>query len=145
MNVKRKINVLWEQFQFSITKAYMEGSKQYDHPANALRDHARNIGYQDALGRLLGRETAHERRHRSNRPSDAIPSAFHLGTAAKLLIMENARMGTEVKDMPPATTFLTCRDSAAEAYLIGWLTRDYLDVAWRNQVKALDYADLMKK
>lgn len=140
MQAKREISALWEQFEDAISEAYKE--KQYDQFVGCLRDYARDQSMHHALERLLGRETAHERRHRRGAPY--LPSSFPIGSAAKLLIMEAAKNGAESKRMPDATIFLVWRDSAAEAHLVGYLARAHLSQTWRDAVKALDYAKLMK-
>lgn len=149
MQAKREINVLWEQFQDAISEAYAASNEaykagNYHDPRQCLKDYAKDIGWTDALARLLGKETAHERRHRSGRPYEARPSDFPLVSAAKLLLMENAKNGANLSEMPPATIFITYRDSAAEAWLVGWLARGFLSKQWRERVAALDYAKLMK-
>lgn len=149
MSKQQEIKKLWDEFEDSILACYNQAQSEakerteyvYD-PRDCLRDYARDVSWADKLAALLGTETAHERRHRSNRPH---PTAawFTVGIAAKLLIMENARSGAELAAMPEATIFILYRDSAAEATLVGWLARVSLSQKWRDAVKALDYAKLI--
>ena len=141
MSTKTKVNDLWEQFRASINAAYAESSKANEEDGICLRDYAENISWSDDLAGLLGRESAEERRHRANRPS--VPS-FSVDTAAKLLVMENARKGSEMDEMPKATAFLVLRKTAVESEVIGWVARKHLSAEWRAAVASLDYAELMK-
>lgn len=138
MNTKQKIDGLWDEFREAINKAYAVAEKVRDEDGCCLRDYAENISWSDSTARLLGRETANERQHRSNRPS--VPG-FSNESAAKLILMREA---SRVKTMPCATTFLISRQTAIEAQVIGFLAKNQLTDAWRDAVKALDYADLMK-
>ena len=76
-----------------------------------------------------------------NRPS--VPS-FSVGTAAKLLVMENARKGAAMDEMPKACAFLVLRKTAVESEVIGFLARKHLSAEWQAAVNGLDYAELMK-
>lgn len=146
MTTKSEINTLWQEFRQAINTTYANGqthsiSDRPEDDATCLRDYAENISWSDDLAALLGRESAEERRHRASRPSVA---GFSIETAAKLLIMENARTGAEMPEMPRATAFLVLRQTAVEAEVIGYLVREQLTEAWKSQVKALDYSKLMK-
>ena len=138
MNTKQKIDGLWDEFREAINKAYAVAEKVRDEDGCCLRDYAENISWSDSTARLLGRETANERQHRSNRPS--VPG-FSNESAAKLILMWQA---SRVKTMPCATAFLMSRQTAIEAQVIGFLAKNQLTDAWRDAVEALDYADLMK-
>jgi hypothetical protein len=141
MSTKTKVNDLWSQFRASINAAYAEASKANEEDGICLRDYAENISWSDDLAGLLGRESAEERRHRSNRPS--LPT-FSVDTAAKLLIMENARKGAEMSEMPRASAFLVLRKTAVESEVIGYIARKHLSAEWREAIRKLDYAELMK-
>jgi len=130
---------LWNEFRESITKAYRAAKSGDD--AECLRDYAENTGWTDDLEKLLETETANERQHRSNRP--AIPG-FSAGTAARLIIMQNAVKGYLDPEMPKATAFLVWRKSAAEAHLIGFLAKGFFDPNWVKAVEKFDYAKLMQ-
>ena len=85
-------------------------------------------------------ETANERQHRSNRTVQGFSSK----TAAKLIILDNIADGSRLLEMPKSTMFLVMRKTAAESIVIGWLLRHTLTAEWRDAVKSLDYATLMK-
>jgi hypothetical protein len=135
---------LWREFRAAITKAYRvhanNGSIFTDDFA-CLRDYAEDVSMVDALAELVDRETENERKHRSNRR--AVPG-FSSGTAARLILMENARKGAEMGKMPRASAFLVLRQTAVEAEVIGFIIREYLPKPWRDAVAGIDYAKLMK-
>jgi hypothetical protein len=141
MSVHNKITDLWADFRTAINAAYAEADKTNNQDGQCLRDYAEDISWSDDLAKMLGRETANERQHRSNRPS---PKGFSVGDAAKLILMNCAASGATMAAMPRATTFLTHRDTAAEATLIGFLARKHLPATWQEGIKALDYAKLME-
>jgi hypothetical protein len=141
MNTKQRIDTLWEDFRFAINAAYAESVKTRDEELACLRDYAENISWSDNLARLLGREAAEERRHRSGRP--AIKD-FSIDSAAKLMIMHFAEQGAGMAELPKATGFLVYRQTAIESEVIGFLARVCLAQEWRESVKSLDYAELMK-
>lgn len=138
MNTKQTIDQLWDEFRQSINEAY--ASAKVD-PLLCLHDYAENISWNDSTARLLGRETANERQHRSNRPS--VPG-FSAESASKLILMSQAAVGSKLDEMPAGTEFLVFRQTAAEARLIGFLARNFISDEWRARVEALDYAELMK-
>ena len=140
MSTKTKVDDLWNQFRAAINAAYASATLAND-DGQTLRDYAENISWSDDLAGLLGRESAEERRHRANRPS--VPS-FSVGTAAKLLVMENARKGAAMDEMPKACAFLVLRKTAVESEVIGFLARKHLSAEWQAAVNGLDYAELMK-
>ena len=133
------ISNLWQELRQAINKAYAANTGTDD--LGCLRDYTENISWPDSLAALLGRETANERQHRSNRP--AVPS-FGANAAAKLILMHNVAAGAKMTEMPKATAFLVMRQTAVEAEVIGWLIRTYLDLGWLDAVERLDYAELMK-
>jgi len=135
---------LWREFRDAINKAYAEHGSDASSTNDfaCLRDYAENISWSDSLGRLLDRETQNERQHRSNRP---LVPGFSPATAARLILMENARKGTEMTDVPRSTAFLVLRQTAVEAEILGWIVRDYLPEPWRKAVASYDYAELMKE
>lgn len=141
MNTKQTVNLLWVGLRQRINQAYAVADKTRNDDGMCLRDYAENISWSDNLAALLGREAANERQHRSNRPSTP---GFSVETASKLLLMENIRSGASKDKMPSATTFLVFRQTAAEAQVIGFLVREYLDQEWRQAVENLDYSRLMK-
>jgi hypothetical protein len=145
MNTKAQVNQLWRQFREAINLAYAAASQENDENGMALRDYAENISWSDSLARLLGRESASERQHRSGRPS--VPG-FSIETASKLIIMEQAANGAklaiESKPLPSATLFLVCRQTAIESQVIGYLAARFISSDWLAAVQSLDYADLMQ-
>jgi hypothetical protein len=141
MSTKTKVDALWDQFRTAINQAYAEADKANDEDGTCLRDYAENISWSDDLAGLLGRETAEERRHRSNRPSVV---GFSTETAAKLLIMNAASRGALMDALPKATAFLVFRKTMAEAEVIGYLCRKHLLNEWHMALSNLDYAKLMQ-
>jgi hypothetical protein len=141
MDTKKTINLLWIELRQRINQAYAVADKTRNEDGVCLRDYAENISWSDNLASLLGREAANERQHRAHRPS---VSGFSVETAAKLLLMENIRFGATKEAMPSATAFLVFRQTAAEAQVIGFLIREFLDQEWRQAVVTLDYSKLMK-
>jgi len=141
ISTKAKIDKLWEQFRTAIDAAYTEADRQHNEDGSCLRDYARNISWSDNLAGLLNRETANERRHRSNRPS--VPG-FSSETASKLVLMNQVEAGASLKAMPRATEFLVFRQTAAEARVIGFLAQKFLALEWREGLTELDYAKLMQ-
>lgn len=141
MSTKTAINLLWIELRQYINRAYAVADKERNDDGICLRDYAENISWSDSLAALLGRETANERQHRSNRPS--VPG-FSNETAAKLILMENIRTGAEMAAMPSAAAFLVLRKTAVEGQVIGYLIREYLPQEWRETVASLDYVKLMQ-
>lgn len=141
MNTTQTINRLWEVMQDRISQAYKNAASGNSEEGMCLRDYAENQSMHDALSALLGRETANERKHRSYRPS---PRGFSAQTAAKLILMTNVDSGSMMEAMPTATRFITLRQTAAEAELIGYLSRHTLSYEWGKSVKSLDYTKLMQ-
>jgi len=137
MNTQQIISTLWMEMRQAINATYANDKSD---DAQCLCDYAGNICGSDSLSALLGRETANERQHRSGRP---LVPGFSVSTAAKLILMNNAREGAELKKMPTATTFLVFRRTAAEATVIGFLIRERLPEGWRDAVACFDYAKLM--
>ena len=140
MNAKKKVDNLWMAFENAITLAYHAAKS--NEPAACLRDYARDIGWHDDLAKLLGREAANERQHRNN---NRAPANFPVGTAAKLILMNAASKGMELKEMPGAHIFLMFRQTAAEAEVIGFMCKGYLNQSWRDELATLDYAKLMQE
>ncbi len=140
MGTKSKVDNLWMAFENAITIAYKQANSA--EPAACLRDYARDISWNDDLAKLVGRETANERQHRSNNRS---PANFSVGTAAKLILMNAASNGAHLTAMPGADIFLRFRHTAAEAEVIGYLVRAHLNQSWHDELATLDYAKLMKE
>jgi len=141
MNTKQKVDKLWNEMRKAINQAYAIADKARDDDGTCLRDYAENISWSDSLSALLGRESAAERQHRSNRPSVL---GFSIETAAKLILMEQMKNGAEAENMPRATAFLVFRKTAIEAQVIGYLIHRQLTKEWCEAVSSLDYAELMK-
>ena len=141
MNTKQKVDMLWREMREAINTAYAIADEERNKDGICLRDYAENISWSDSLAGLLGRESANERQHRSNRPS--VPG-FSIETAAKLILMDNMKDGASKAEMPRATASLVFRKTAIEAQVIGYLIRDRLTPEWRESVSSLDYAKLMQ-
>src|ERR1700676_3858466 len=84
MSTKQIVDNLWNEMREAINRAYAIADKNRDADGTCLRDYAENISWSDSLAALLGRESANERQHRSNRPS--VPG-FSVDTASKLILM----------------------------------------------------------
>jgi hypothetical protein len=138
MQAKAKVDQLWEQFRQQIDAAYEHANKVNDQDGQCLLDYATDKRMVDAMAALLGRECAHERRHRGTRRY-----TFPVTQSSKLILMGQASYGASLSRMPKATLFLTARDTAAEAEVLGWLARGFLVEDWRKEVAGLDYAKLV--
>lgn len=144
MNQSRVISKLWDEFvgiidkQWDNNKAIADGDGHSE--LNAIRDFTSGWSHRD-LNRLLVLEKTHEKFHRGAAPGGI---RFHVSAeqSAKLLIMQNAVDGSHLHDMPPATSFITYRDSAAMAILLGYLIRSEVTEEWRQAVKAIEYTKL---
>jgi len=136
-----QIDSLWSEFRKAINSTYEQADKSKDENGICLRDYAENVSWSDSLARLLDRETANEKAHRSGRPA---VSGFSARTAAKLILLGNAAEGSNAANLPSATAFLVLRQTAVEAQVIGFLSRSFLSSSWRESIKAFDYAKLMK-
>jgi hypothetical protein len=138
MKTTDQINNLWSEFREAIDKTYKLAGPDDD--GVCLHDYASDVSWHDDLAKLLGRETANERQHRGTRRA-----TFSAGSAAKLILMSQAVFGASYEYMPKASIFLVARDTAAIAEVIGWIARKNLSDTWRQAVKSLDYAKLMKE
>lgn len=140
MATKQQIDALWEQMIEFISKAYGNGK---DEEAHVLRDYAPNQSWHDALADLLSREADNEKRHRRGHPPLAVPG-FSVNSGAKLILLGNFADGSKRTEIPSALTFIQWRKTAAEMHLIGYLCRAVVSQEFRDSVKSLDYAQLMK-
>jgi hypothetical protein len=141
MITKVQIDQLWKQFREAINKAYDHAAKQRDDDGRSLLDYAENMTWSDSLVVLLKRESANEKQHRNSRPS--IPG-FSVETAAKLILLNQVAEGSQLSEMPKATSFLVYRKTAMEARVIGFLVRAFLPAGFHTAVESLDYATLMQ-
>lgn len=137
---KQTIAECWDQMRDAIDKAYKTGNIPVEHTA-ALRDYARDISWSDDLEKLLDREIANERQHRSTRTIRGFSCLF----AARLIVMNNVARGTFAAEMPSALTFITWRPEAAEAHLLGYLIRHAISADWCQTVDSMSYSDMMEK
>jgi hypothetical protein len=138
MNTKQQVNKLWNEMREAINNAY--NAKPNDDETYALRDYVENQSMCDALIGLLDAETANEGRHRNGRPTI---KGFSSETAAKLIIMGNVADGSVALTMPSAIAFLVWRKTAAESRVLGFLAAGFIRAYWYEDVKKLDYAQLM--
>jgi hypothetical protein len=139
---KTEIEQLWGQLQATCTRAAAsEQSKDQSAIRDALRDYAGEDGKR--MLDLLAREIQHEKGHRrfTSYTNQGYPLSARTG--AMLLICENTARGTDNANMPPATNFIIWRDTAAEAWLLGFMLRGYLSPEWIKRAKALDYSAIM--
>lgn len=138
----RAINQLWRQFQQAIDAADADGrgfSADGHAEVNALHDYTTERGWR--LANLVGRESANERQHRK---TSTAPVSFTVAAAARVHIMNNAAWGATRDMQLPAHCFLTMRQTAAEAVVIGFLVRKELTEEWIAAVGKLDYSELMQ-
>jgi len=136
----KKINKLWDDFTTIIAKAY-ESAPSEDRAGHnvqgALSDYVAGYGNRAKLANLVDTETKHERRHRAARHW-----SISAEQGARLIIMQCACDGADRKTMPPATIFLTYRDSAAESTLLGFLCSIVMPEDFKQAVRAIDYTKL---
>jgi hypothetical protein len=151
---KKHVDRLWEQVRDCIDASYLTGERRpngsrvtvpHDDPRALLRDWVRNQSMTDKMNALEDREAVHERQHRRGAPSGwrHVLSAHH---AARLILLHNIGDGSELPAMPDATYMLSCRDTAAEAVVLGFLARDQI---WktdglREALGLLDYAQAVR-
>lgn len=116
-------------------------SVEYDDERSALRDYVRNQSWFDKWDDLIERETRHERRHRRGAPAGW---RFKFGAkhGARIVMLNNIGSGAALDQEPHATAFISMRDTAAEATLIGYLARVELrrDPELLAALELLDYA-----
>jgi hypothetical protein len=135
--IHQRICHIWSELRDIIDQTYPANIVE---DAKSLRDYARNQSWSDDLEKLLAEETANERQHRSLRAV----RGFSSSDAAKLIICGNVLRGSELTEMPSALTFITCRHSAAEASLLGYLIRANVAPEWKQAVSSIDYAECME-
>jgi len=141
MTIHRQITDLWADFQDYIADYDSRSTSADGHAeSNALHDYS-TTRTPWRLANLVGRETASERQHRG---VTSVPG-FSVGDAAKLHIMSNAMWGASFSSLPPSHLYLTMRQTAVEAVVIGYLLRDDLTVEWKDRVASLDYSELMQE
>lgn len=144
MNTSRTINELWEMLKDGIiSNAYNDYAPTGDghSPKSALQDFTASREFRE-LDKMLALECTHESRHRNAAP-EGIRFSVSAKTSAKLLIMQNVADGaTNYDAMPPATIFITYRDSAAIAVLLGYLIRDAAPPSWIHTVRDINYTKL---
>lgn len=143
MTIKQKVDKLWDEMRAVINSTY-EQSRHHvrEDPRTLLRDHAEDLSWTDAMGRLLTREQVNERQHRNRRP---LVPGFSSETAAKVILLGNFCEGMKKGKQPlPATIFLQFRHTAAEMLVVGQLCRlAKIPASFQAEVLALDYAKLM--
>ena len=142
MSTITTVNNLWAEFRASINAAYKTAVNKYDYRTGMkLRNYAEDQHPFDALHDLLKRESAAERRHRGTDTYFGFPVTI----AAKLELMEKARSGATSPQPPDPLQLLTCRPTALEAEVIGYLIRHHVNKQWLQAVDALDYPKLMNE
>lgn len=124
---------------------YPNGSRKsvdYSDPRARLRDYVRNMAMFDKYDDLIDRETKHERRHRRGAPAGW---RFKFGAkhGARIVMLNNIGDGARAETGPTAESFISMRDTAAEAVLVGWLAREALqaDPGLLEALALLDYAE----
>lgn len=137
--VTKLTDALWSVFIDSMTAAYKAG-------ADELRDYIKDNGYKDSLSELLDAETANERKHRAGYMPADVTAPISSRTAAKIILMDNARSGADDKrkgKLLPASLYLIMRKTAVEAMALGFASGEHLSDQWRADVKTLDYSKIM--
>lgn len=148
-NGRRKAHVdnLIAQVRAAIDATYDTGKR---HPngarithdtddARAIRDYVRNMSWSDKFDDLIDREAAHERRHRKGAPA-GFRYPISVKQSASIIVLHQFGNGSALEAMPPATLYNSCRDTAAEAIVLGYLARAQVTPELRAQLDALDYA-----
>lgn len=107
--------------------------------ARAIRDYVRNMSWSDKFDDLIDREAAHERRHRKGAPA-GFRYPISVKQSASIIVLHQFGNGSALEAMPPATLYNSCRDTAAEAIVLGYLARAQVTPELRAQLDALDYA-----
>lgn len=147
---KATIDNLYRRVREAIDAAYLTGERHpnggrvtvpYDDERAALRDYVHNQSMRDKFAALVDRETAHERQHRRLAP-DAWRFKFGAKHGATICILNNIGDGAKLTQAPAAVSFITIRDTAAEAMLVGWMARAELakDPGLLDALALLDYA-----
>jgi hypothetical protein len=127
----RLLETLERQVRDAIDASYLTGEKYpsggrvcvpHDDPRSDLRDYVRNQTWCDKFDALIDRETKHERGHRRGAPNGW---RFKFGAkhGARIVMLSQLGQGAQRTEAPAAASFITWRDTAAEAQLIGWLAR----------------------
>jgi hypothetical protein len=135
VNYKTAVNRLWEQLEDALTRGYKTNAEVREH----LRDYVPDVGWNDKLAALVGREAAAEREHRKfvgGEFNENVP----VGVSARLMVVQKIGEGAQLASMPLATDFLNMRHSAVEARVVGYLLREVLSEEWVAEAVALDYA-----
>ncbi len=151
-NGRRKalIEALERRVRDAIDVSYLTGERRengsrvtvpYDDPRSVLRDYVRNHSMLDKFDDLIDRETSHERRHRRSAPA-GWRFKFGAKQGALIVMLNNIGDGARLEQAPDAVSFISMRDTAAEAVLIGWLARVALqaDPGLLEALELLDYA-----
>lgn len=144
MNTHTKIEKLWDQFNQALDAANRDGMSKHSANGHAVENALRDYAQTETpwrMASLLGRETANERQHRGHSPS---PKGFSVGDAAKLHLMSAVSSGSVRDKEPAAHAFLTMRQTAVEAIVIGYLCRKHITQTWRDELETLDYVKLMQ-
>jgi hypothetical protein len=113
--------------------------------ARAIRDYVRNQHMFDKFDDLIDREVQGERRHRKHAPAGFV-YPISVRQAATAIILHNLGSGAAREAMPSAVLFISLRDTAAEAMLVGYLARVALraDAGLLEALDALDYAQAVR-
>lgn len=148
---RKHVDALYSRVRAAIDASYLTGErypnggrKTVDHSDEraALRDYVTNQSWSDNFEALIKREAEHERDHRKFKPASLPRTPISVEQAATVLVLNNIGDGARLDAMPLATGFISMRDTAAEAQLIGYLARAALraDVGLLDALVALDYA-----
>lgn len=152
-NGRRKalVDDLYGKVRDAIDASYYTGERNpngsretvsHDDERAVLRDYVRNQGWQDKFDNMVKRETVHEKGHRRGAPN-GWRFKFSSTQGALIVLLNNIGDGAKLDAMPAATGFLTMRDTAAEANLLGWLARAELAKVpgLLDALALLDYAE----
>lgn len=143
-NLERRVRDAIDKSFYPTEDRYPNGSRksvEYSDERAKLRDYVRNMAMFDKWDDLVDRETKHERRHRRGAPNGW---RFKFGAkhGARIVMLHNTGDGARLDQAPEATAFISMRDTAAEAVLVGYLAREALraDAGLLDALQLLDYA-----
>lgn len=143
-DLERRVRAAIDKSFYPTEERYPNGSRKsvdYNDERARLRDYVTNMAMFDKWDELIERETSHERRHRRGAPN-GWRFKFSAKHGARIVLLNNVGDGARLEASPSALTFISMRDTAAEAMLVGWLAREALkaDAGLLDALALLDYA-----
>lgn len=139
MKLQKQIDGLWNELAAFIDSAHAGCTD-----AGMLGDYTtKGGGWCRDLDNLVEREAANEKKHRNFSPR-GYKAPISSVVAAKLILLGNFADGSQKIIAPLASEMLIYRHTAVEMGAIGYLCRAVVTDDFRNRVRALDYAQIMK-